>query len=200
LALVICNRAGEPIAKKSWLIREIITDPKQMLGAFYAAKTFSHYIPAIDAGTLKLFTFADARAEFNAMITEHSARTVCAYNIQFDRNAIRETSAHVGHSGRFLEKPISFADLWLASCKILVNTNRYRNFCAEHGFISPAGNVRTSAESVFAYLRNNPQFVESHTAMQDCEIESEILGAINKRKKKFPRNEINYMPWRIVQR
>src|SRR6188768_2663388 len=80
LGLVICNRAGETISKKSWLIREVITDPRRMKDAFYAGKTFSHYIPALDAGTMQLYDFADAKAEFNAMIGENSARTICAYN------------------------------------------------------------------------------------------------------------------------
>jgi hypothetical protein len=200
LALIVCNRAGEPIAKKSWIIREVMTDAKQMLGAFYSNRVFSHYIPAIDAGRLHLHTFADARAEFNAMIAEHNAKTVCAYNIAFDRNAVKETAKHTGHVGKFLAKEMHFADLWLASCRILANTNKYRKFCAEHNFISDAGNVRTSAETIFAYLKQNPQFVESHTALEDCEIESEILGAINKRKRGFPRNELDLMPWKIPQK
>lgn len=200
LALVICNRAGEPIAKKSWLIREIITNPRSMKDAFYSGKTFSHYIPALDAGTLKLFTFADARAEFNAMLTENSAKTICAYNIQFDKKALTETAKHIGLLQKFLLKPMHFADLWLASCRILLNTNKYRKYCAENNLISDAGNVRTSAESVYSYLKQNPSFVESHTALEDCIIESEILGAINKQKRGFPRNEINWMPWKIPQR
>lgn len=200
LGLIICNRAGEPIAQKSWIVREIFTDAKLMLGAFYSHKVFTHYIPALDAGTMRLHSFADIRAEFNAMIAKHSAKTVCAYNIGFDRRAMRETWRHTGNAGNFLAHPVAFADLWLASCRTLINTNRYRAFCREHGFISPAGNFRTSAESVTAYLRQNPTFKESHTALEDCEIETEILAAINKRKQKFPRNVLDTMPWRIVQR
>ena len=200
LALVICNRAGEPIVKKSWLIREIFIQPKLMLGAFYSNRVFSHYIPKIDAGELHLFSFADARREFNVMIAEHSAKTICAYNIAFDRAALRETLAHTANGEKFLDSKINFADLWLASCRMIADTNKYRRFCADNNFISDAGNVRTSAETVYAYIKQNPMFAESHTAMEDCIIESEILGAINKKKKGFPRNEINYMPWKIPQR
>jgi len=200
LALIVCNRNGEPIAKKSWLIREVFTDSKSMLGAYYSGKTFSHYIPALDAGSLHLFSFADAAAEFNAMIAEHSAKTICAYNIQFDKSAIRETLAHIGMEQKFLVKPMAFADLWLASCQRLINTNKYRAFCHANNMVSNAGNVKTSAEVVYSYIKKNPAFVESHTALEDCVIESEILGAINKQKKGFPRNQVNYMPWRIVQK
>ena len=200
LALIICNRAGEPIVQKAWLIREVITDAKKMKDAFYSGKTFSHYIPALDAGALKLFSFADARLEFNSMIAKYNAKTIVAYNIQFDKAAIKETTRHIGEPVKFLHKKIHFVDLWLASCRILVNTNKYRKFCADHNFISDAGNVRTSAETVYAYVKQNPNFRESHTALEDCIIESEILGAINKRKRGLPRNEINYMPWKIPQR
>lgn len=200
LALVICNRGGEPIAKKSWLIREIFVEPKLMLGAFYSNRVFSHYIPQIDAGNLRLFPFAEAKREFNAMLAEHNAKTICAYNIGFDRNAIRETSAYTDSGEKFLQSKIHFADLWLASCRMIANTNKYRRFCADNNFVSDAGNVRTSAETIFAYIKQNPAFVESHTAMEDCLIESEILGTINRKKKGFPRNEIVHMPWKIPQR
>jgi hypothetical protein len=199
LGLIICDRQGNPIAKKSWIIREIITDPKIMLGAYYAAKTFSHYIPAIADGKLSLFSFDDARREFNAMISEHNAKTICAYNIAFDRKAMRETAQHVGHVGAFLNEKINFADLWLASCRTIAATKKYKTFCHDNGKVSPAGNVRTNAETVFSYLKQNPAFVESHTALEDCEIESEILGAINRRKRAFPRNEIVAMPWKLAQ-
>lgn len=201
LALIICDKQGNPIAKRSWLIREVITDAKVMLGAFYAGKTFTHYIPKIDAGELHLFSFDDAKREFNAMLQEYNARTICAYNLPFDKNAMRETAFHVhGEQRKFLSIPINFACLWNASCQILINSNRYREFCKENNFVSGAGNFRTSAETVYAYLLQNPQFVESHTALEDCEIEAQILGAINRRKRKFPRNVTVAMPWRLVQR
>lgn len=200
LGLIICNRAGEPIAKKSWLVREIFTDAKLMLGAFYSHRVFTHYIPKIDTQQLRLHSFADIRAEFNALMLEHNTKTVCAYNIGFDRAAMRETLAHCNITEKFLTLPARFADLWLASCRTLANTNRFRNFCRDNNFVSNAGNFRTNAQTVFAYLKQNPAFIESHTALEDCEIETEIFGAISKRKRKFPYNEFVAMPWRIVQK
>ena len=43
LGYVICNKRGETIVERNWLVEEIFTDAKTMMGAFYAGKLFTHY-------------------------------------------------------------------------------------------------------------------------------------------------------------
>lgn len=198
--VIICNRRGVELARMSYAVREVITNPDLMLGAYYSKKTFTHYIPSLADGSLKLARFADIRREFNDLIERYNVQTVCAYNIAFDRNALKETMQHCGMIGKFLDHKISFVDLWLSSCVALVNTNKFRKWCAANDFVSDAGNVRTSAECVYAYLTQNPTFKESHTAIEDCEIEAYILARIIQRKQKIQRNKIHAMPWQLVQR
>ena len=200
LGVIVCNRNGNEIARKSWIVREVMTDSRYMLGAYYSAKVFTHYIPALADGTLTLHRFADIRRDFNALIEEHNIKTVCAYNFAFDRMAMRDTLAHLNIDDQFIQHPIKFLDLWFAACSHLVNTNKYRKFCRANGFISDADNVRTNAECVYAYLFNNPTFKESHTAIEDCEIEAKILTRIIKRKQNLLKNKLHPMPWQIVQR
>lgn len=199
LGLVIVNRSGGILFEQSWVIQEIATNGPMMLGAFYGHKMFSHYLPMLANGMMQMVPFADARESFNVAIARFNAKTVCAYNIGFDKRAIAETMEHCGIAGQFLQRKTNFADLWLASCQIICNTDKYRKFCRDNGMVSAAGNVRTSAESVYAYLTKNPQFVESHTALEDCEIEAEIFARIMQRKRKFPRNILNNQPWKIAQ-
>jgi DNA polymerase III epsilon subunit-like protein len=198
--VIICDRNGNEIDRRSFAVREVITNPVLMLGAYYSKKTFTHYIPALADGSIKLQSFAEIRRDFNALIDAHNVRTVCAYNIAFDRNALKETMQHCGMDDKFLQHKIAFVDLWLSACVDLVNTNKYRAWCAANGFVSDAGNVRTSAECVYAYLTQNPTFKESHTAIEDCEIETAILARIIRRKQKRLTNKIHAMPWQLVQR
>lgn len=200
LAVVICDKQGNIVAQKSWLVREVITNPELMMGAFYAKRIFSHYLPALDSQTLRLFDFATVRGEFNEMLKTYDATTVAAYNIGFDRQAIKETCAHCNHDGSFLETKADFADIWLAACQTLLNKRGYHDFAIEHGLISDAGNVRTSAEATYKFITNNPAFVETHTALEDSIIEAEILARIFRAKKKFPTNVIQAMPWKIPQK
>lgn len=198
VALVICDRSGKIHARKNWLVRDVLHDGKAMLSAFYARKIFSDYLPAIESGAMRSYSFADIRDEFNAMIAEHNAQTVTAYNIGFDRAAMRETAKHCGIVGSFLQKPMRFADLWLATCEQILARKPYRDFARANGMLTEKGNIQTSAEAAYKYISNNPAFVESHTAMHDAEIETEILARIFRRKQKFPFNRIHGSPWKLV--
>jgi hypothetical protein len=198
--VIICDRKGIELERKSFAVREVITNPDLMLGAYYSKKTFTHYIPSLADGSIKLQSFSEIRRDFNTLIEEYNVRTVAAYNIAFDRNALTETLHHCGMTDKFLQHKIAFVDLWLSACVDLVNTNKYRTWCEANGFISPAGNVRTSAEAVYAYLTKNPTFKESHTAIEDCEIECAILARVIRRKQKRLKNKIHAMPWQLVQR
>ena len=47
IAWAISNKRGEIVAERNWLVRENFTNPKKMMGAFYAGKTFTHYAPCL---------------------------------------------------------------------------------------------------------------------------------------------------------
>ena len=61
------------------------------------------------------------------------------------------------------------------ACTSFLNTSEYVNFATIHGFVSEAGNIQTSAEVAYRFLTNNLDFVESHTGLEDVEIETAIL-------------------------
>lgn len=85
------------------------------------------------------------------------------------------------------------ADLWTIACDRLINIDRYRDYCLSNGLITPSAQYfKSSAETSYKYLLNNREFVESHTALNDAEIEAEILlkalrkGAVKPSIEAFP--------------
>ena len=78
-------------------------------------------------------------------------------------------------------------DLWGMACEKLLNTNKYRDYCLENNFLTASGEYfKTSAETTFSYLTQDIDFVESHTALSDAEIETHILQKIAARGKMIP--------------
>ena len=68
------------------------------------------------------------------------------------------------------------ADLWGLTCERLIDNDEYKIKCLETEQFTASGlYFKTSAESTFRYLTKNYQFIESHTAYEDCLIECEIL-------------------------
>lgn len=200
LGVIICDRHGAAIDSGRWIIREVITRGDLMTGAYYSRKVFDTYIPMLADDGIGLSDFATCRNEFNAMMKQHNVQTVCAYNIAFDRGAVSVTMNLAGLSGHFLERKMHYCDLWLASCMTICQSKNYRKFCETSGRISKAGNYQTSAETVYAYLTNNPTYEEPHTALEDCDIERHIFAKIMQRKRKFPRNVLHSMPWKLAQK
>lgn len=102
----------------------------------------------------------------------------------------------------FRGKQFPLFDIWGLSCENLLNNDEYRSFCKEHELKTASGKYYpTSAETAYKFLKGNADFIESHTAIEDAEIESEILAMIFKKVK--PKNMtmgIIYFPFRILGR
>lgn len=67
-------------------------------------------------------------------------------------------------------------DLWEIACDRLLNNRAYKKYCINHGLWSNSVQYfKSSAETSYQYLTGNHDFIESHTALDDAKIESEIL-------------------------
>lgn len=92
-------------------------------------------------------------------------------------------------------------DLWGLSCKYILNNDEYKQQCINNNWKSQSGKYyKTSAETTYRFITNNDEFIESHTAVEDAIIESEIFAKILKvTKNKFDIGII-YFPFRILGR
>lgn len=138
-----------------------------------------------------------ARGEMSAVATEEEAvsivrnlchfydvRYVMAFNTGFDfcKTICRQ-----------LLDEFEFIDLWLMAVQTICHQKGYAKFCRENGFKSSSGkSCATSAESVYAYITNNPDYTEEHTALNDALIEMEIFVKCLSLHKKFTKNIHNF--------
>lgn len=67
-------------------------------------------------------------------------------------------------------------DIWQVACQKLINNNSYKKFCLDYDLLGDSKLwFKTNAETTYKYLSYKYNFVESHTALKDCEIEYFIL-------------------------
>jgi hypothetical protein len=100
----------------------------------------------------------------------------------------------------FREKYYPLIDLWGLSCENLLNTKKFKNFAIENKLFSPSLQYySTNAETTYKFLTQNTNFIESHTAFEDVEIETEIFISIMKKTsiKKMTKGII-YFPFRLL--
>jgi len=209
-AYVIATR-NKIILERKFLVREVITNPRIMLGALYnkdwrammGGKLFTHYIPGLNNSTLKIHGWREVLDQLRDDILTYNVDVFVAYNLPFDLNAMQKTHNMV------VEKQLDFSRLtllclWEFSCVTVCREQTYHNLCwqlgKDAGWITPANNIRTNAEKVYAYLTGNFDFVESHTALEDAQIETEILQRLLAKKRGIPYNVVQGWSWRKAQK
>ena len=90
-------------------------------------------------------------------------------------------------------------DIWALACEYIMDSDEYRDFAWDEGWVTDSGKYyKTSAEVAYRFLSRNREFVEAHTALDDAEIESEILASIIRKDKKKLKMGIVAFPFRIV--
>jgi hypothetical protein len=91
-------------------------------------------------------------------------------------------------------------DIWGLACNHLLDNDDFRAFCLENKLVTASKKFySTTAETAYKFLKQNTDFTESHTAIEDSDIEAEILAEIFKKvKPKEMEMGISYFPFRIV--
>lgn len=163
----------------------------EAVGAFNSMFDYKKAIPFTELYIKKLYS----PDYFN---WEKSQRVLCQHIIT-DKHKKDEEKIFESDIFRFRDKTYSLFDLWGLSVDNLLNNVSYKKECLNHGMITNSGlYFKTSAESTFQYLCNKYDFVESHTALEDAEIETFILsriaarGAIKPGIKYFPFRDLGY--------
>lgn len=104
---------------------------------------------------------------------EYSVTTAFAYNSDFDDRVFNFNCEWFKCNNPFDTIPIK--DIRPLAIHSLVD-EQYKRFCDEHGYFTESGNYSTTAEIMYRYIKQNTEFVEAHTALDDAIIETDILA------------------------
>lgn len=88
-------------------------------------------------------------------------------------------------------------DIWVEACEKLINCNKYKEWCIENGKTGKQY-FTTNAETVYQYITGNTDFIESHTALEDCEIEKDILIKCINRKAIDYKEQLKAFPFQAL--
>lgn len=199
VAYIIITRTGEVVERFNALAAEIIDSPmgRYILAADSFANRKAAFYLAEDTPA-EVMLFENIAEHVHDAICAYGC-TVIAYNAAFDVRVLNAYTRAINR-GEFFPINTPVWDLWTMSLYTVCASRNYGEFCELHQMYTDSGNIRTNAESVFAYLTDNAEFAEEHTALADCEIESEIFRRVLKRKQKlhtdYCKNVACREPWR----
>ena len=113
-------------------------------------------------------------------LARHTVECGYAYNCQFDIDKCAKTAIAYGLSNPL--EGIKIFDLWGFAYWNICLTDEYQDFCRAHSLKTKSGRYfPTSVEGVTAYLNDDPEFTEEHTALSDVYWELRILCECAKR-------------------
>lgn len=175
---VIHDKVGNIYATFSILVMEhydeIVKDD-------YAKKTFPLYKARLDRGEItSVASEEDAIQVIRNLCQFYEVKYVMAYNSGFD---------FVKTKCRELLDEFEFIDIYLMALQTITHLKGYGKFCNEHEMYSKSGKTcSTTAEAVYAFITNNQEYKEEHTALNDAMIEMEIFKKCAKMKKHYTKN------------
>ena len=172
------------IETKTWnkIIKELQIDLEtcEMVTAYNACFDFKKAIPFTERYIYHLY-----RKDYNNW--EKGQYTHCEKLLSGIKDDDDNNPEFLSPIFKLRKKEYPICDLWGLACTKLINIDKYRNYCLNNGLLTPSAiYFKTSAETSFQYLMANYDFIESHTALSDAEIESQILLKALKKGKVEP--------------
>lgn len=196
LGYAVCDRKGTIYEKGSFVINNIFYGYNEKMQTAYYAEKLPQYYDGIEKGEWQPTNLSNAREIIKQVIKKYNVKMVLAYNAYFDRNALNNTMAKLTNLKYFFPYGTEFGCIWSMACQVLCCQKSYLKWAIDNGFVSPSGNIKTSAETVYAYLSGQKDFQEQHTGLADVEIETYIFAQCMRQHKKL-KKEINRLCWRI---
>ena len=164
------------------------------VGAYNAAFDFKKAIPFTELYINKLYS-----PDFHDWLDYQNYLIDRAANGFRNQRTTSRKPADENEIFRFRGGVYPLFDIWALACEYIMDSDEYRDFAWDEGWITDSGKYyKTSAEVAYRFLSRNREFVEAHTALDDAEIESEILASIIRKDKKKLKMGIVAFPFRIV--
>lgn len=201
IGFAVMDKKGNIYEKHSYIIKEIFDNKKLMSNAYYKNKIPS-YLQDLKNGTSQKVDFEFARQTIFETLRKYHIKTLCAYNLKFDMNALKSTITYLKQEpSKFLIrefKTINLLCIWSFACEVLYSRPSFLSFVEKHNYYTEKGNVLTNAEIGYRYLKSDPTFKEEHKGLSDVEIECYILYKCIAQSKPH-KSGILSNPWKIVK-
>lgn len=176
----VTDKRGFLYEQKSYIVKEIFFDEAALMKSAYYASKIPQYLKDIAEGKRIVASYYDIRKDFIETMQRYETNTVCAHNARFDYNATNTTERWLTKSKYrfFLPYGTEVWDTLKMARDVVSHTPTYVKFCEENGFMTKhkTPRPRLTAEILYRYITGNLEFEESHTGLEDVDIERQILA------------------------
>lgn len=170
--VILDTETRETLVRRDFVVQQIWHNIPLFSTAYYAEKR-PIYVSAMRGKRAVLDKWGYIMRQMKRDIDAFGVEVAFAYNSPFD-DRVFAYNCDWFHTNNPLEA-IPVLDIRGMVSEYITNTAEYQKFCEEHQLFTESGNYSGSAESVYKFIMNDPEFEEAHTALSDSLIEADIL-------------------------
>ncbi len=177
VGFAVINPKGEILESHSYVVADIFLDDELMESAYFKDK-IPQYWEDIKNGKRLLRRFKTIKMILADVVKQYGVKIIVAHNARFDYRSLNLTQRFLTSSKYryFFPFGIEIWDSLKMSREVLKSNSDYENFCYDNGFLTKRMCRRYTAEILYKFLTNDLNFEESHTGLEDVEIEKEIFA------------------------
>lgn len=174
----IMDTRGNVYRERSFVNSDIFYYEEELMQSAYYAKKLPQYYADIKAGRRKVASTYRIRKTMLEDMAEYRITEVCAHNARFDLNALNNIQRWTTKSKYRYWFP-NGTEIWdsMKMARSVIHAMpTYRKFCLAYGLTTKDGRLSTTAENLYRFITKDPSFSESHTGLEDVQIEREIIN------------------------
>lgn len=171
---IVNTENQETLLRREFVVEQVWHNLELFCSAYYANKR-PLYVSAMKGKRAVMDKFGYVCRQMRADLRTYEITQGYAYNSSFDEKVFDFMCDWYKVSNPL--DTIDVYDIRGYVHEFLATTSEYQAYCDKYELYTESGNYSTTAESVYKYITCNSEFVESHTALDDSIIESEILFA-----------------------
>ena len=175
----VTDKRGKVYEEKSYVVKDIFEGEKELMKSAYFAHKIPQYEKDIADGKRKLETYYNIRKDFLNTMKKYNTTTVAAHNMGFDKRATNSTQRWLTKSKHRFFFPFE-TELWdtmKMARDVIATMPTYKKFCVKNNYVTKhkVPRPRATAEILYRFITQDLTFEESHTGLEDVDIERQIM-------------------------
>ena len=185
----IIDKRGHVYESFSFVIYDVFCADRALFDTAYYAEKRPLYEAQIADGSRRIVGIYTARRHVRALCEKWNVSAIIAHNARFDYRSTNLTLRYLTKSKAryFLPYGIPVWDTLKMAQDTICRQPTYIRWCQRNGYTQRNGKPRATAEILYRYIKQDEDFTEDHTGLEDVLIEKEIFAKCMAQHKKMRR-------------
>lgn len=176
----VIDKTGKVYEQYSFINEDIFFKMEEQMQSAYYADKIPLYLSDIEDGIREVANYYTIRHTLEEVARKYDVKAIIAHNARFDYKAATATQRYLTKSKYryFFPYGVEIWDSLKMAHDTICKQKNFIRFCQDNGFMTKhkTPRPRETAEVIYRYITNNPEFIEQHTGLEDVYIEKEIVA------------------------